>query len=77
MCLLGSPSLVLSPLIPSFDPALFPTPPFRSEVTVVEYLDRIVPSMDTELATAFQRTMTKQGMKFALSTKVRHFVWLR
>jgi dihydrolipoamide dehydrogenase len=41
-----------------------------AEVTVVEFLDRITPGMDTELATAFQRSLTKQGMKFKLGTKV-------
>jgi len=39
-------------------------------VTVVEFLDRIVPGMDTEVATAFQRVLQKQGIKFKLSTKV-------
>jgi len=32
-----------------------------SEVTVVEYLDRITPGIDNEIATAFQRTLKKQG----------------
>ena len=41
-----------------------------SEVTVIEYLDRITPSMDTETGTMFQRILTKQGFKFQLSTKV-------
>ncbi len=41
-----------------------------AEVTVVEFLDRIVPGMDTEIATAFQRILTKQGIKFRLGTKV-------
>ncbi len=41
-----------------------------AEVTVVEFLDRIVPGMDTEIATAFQRILHKQGIKFRLSTKV-------
>ncbi len=39
-------------------------------VTVIEFLDRIVPGMDKEIATAFQRILTKQGMKFRLGTKV-------
>ena len=39
-------------------------------VTVVEFLDRIVPGMDTEIATAFQRILQKQGIKFRLGTKV-------
>ena len=41
-----------------------------AEVTVVEFLDRIVPGMDTEVATAFQRILQKQGIKFRLGTKV-------
>ena len=41
-----------------------------SSVTVIEYLDRITPSMDTETGTVFQRILTKQGMTFKLSTKV-------
>ncbi len=41
-----------------------------SEVTVVEFLDRIVPGMDGEVATAFQRILQKQGIKFRLGTKV-------
>ncbi len=41
-----------------------------SEVTVVEYLDRIVPGADAEVATAFQRILAKQGMTFKLGMKV-------
>ncbi|HET9146942.1 MAG TPA: FAD-dependent oxidoreductase, partial [Acetobacteraceae bacterium] len=41
-----------------------------AEVTVVEFFDRLVPSMDQEVATAFQRILAKQGMKFRLGTKV-------
>ena len=41
-----------------------------TEVTVIEYLDRITPSVDTETASAFQRILTKQGIKFKLATKV-------
>jgi len=41
-----------------------------AKVTVVEFLDRIVPGMDGELAKTFQRILTKQGMTFRLSTKV-------
>jgi dihydrolipoamide dehydrogenase len=41
-----------------------------AEVTVVEFLDRIVPGMDTEVATAFQRILQKQGFKFRLGMKV-------
>jgi len=41
-----------------------------AEVTVIEFLDRIVPGMDAEIARAFQRVLTKQGLQFRLSTKV-------
>src|SRR5579864_9395431 len=41
-----------------------------AEVTVVEFLDRIVPGVDAETAKAFQRALTKQGMAFRLSSKV-------
>jgi dihydrolipoamide dehydrogenase len=41
-----------------------------AEVTVVEYLDRIVPAMDTEIGKAFERILGKQGIVFRLSTKV-------
>ena len=41
-----------------------------AQVTVVEFLDRIVPGTDTEVAKAFEKVLTKQGMSFKLSTKV-------
>ena len=41
-----------------------------AEVTVVEYLDRIIPTMDGEVAKHFQRVLTKQGIKFRLGMKV-------
>jgi len=41
-----------------------------AEVTVVEFLDRIVPGMDGEIGKTFQRILKKQGMTFRLSTKV-------
>src|SRR6201991_1983548 len=41
-----------------------------AEVTVVEFLDRVTPGIDLEVAKAFQRVLTKQGMTFHLSTKV-------
>ena len=41
-----------------------------AEVTVVEYLDRIVPAMDGEVGKAFERILSKQGITFRLSTKV-------
>ena len=41
-----------------------------AEVTVVEFLDRIVPGTDTETAKTFQRVLTKQGLIFKLGSKV-------
>jgi dihydrolipoamide dehydrogenase len=41
-----------------------------SEVTVVEFLDTILPAMDEEVAKQMQRALTKQGFKFRLGTKV-------
>src|SRR6201997_4499884 len=41
-----------------------------SEVTVVEFLDRILPGMDGEIARQFQRILEKQGFKFKLGAKV-------
>ncbi len=41
-----------------------------SSVTVVELMDRLVPQMDNELGMALQKSLTKQGMEFKLSTKV-------
>jgi dihydrolipoamide dehydrogenase len=41
-----------------------------ADVTVVEYLDRILPGMDAEVAKAFQRILEKQGFKFHLASKV-------
>ncbi|MEM9169438.1 MAG: dihydrolipoyl dehydrogenase [Pseudomonadota bacterium] len=41
-----------------------------AEVTVVEFLDRILPGMDGEVSRQFQRILKKQGMAFDLSTKV-------
>ena len=41
-----------------------------AEVTVVEYLDKVGAGMDAEVATAFQRGLTKQGMTFRMGTKV-------
>lgn len=42
-----------------------------AEVTVVEYLDRIIPGNDGEVAKTFQRLLTKQGMKFILGAAVQ------
>jgi dihydrolipoamide dehydrogenase len=41
-----------------------------SQVTVVEFLDRILPGMDGEVARQVQRILTRQGMTFKLSSKV-------
>ncbi|WP_430437521.1 dihydrolipoyl dehydrogenase [Oceanibaculum nanhaiense] len=41
-----------------------------AEVTVVEFLDRIVPTMDQDIGKQFQRVLTKQGFKFMLGSKV-------
>jgi dihydrolipoamide dehydrogenase len=41
-----------------------------AEVTVIEFLDRLVPTMDGEISKAFERILAKQGMKFRLRTKV-------
>ncbi len=41
-----------------------------AEVTVVEFLDRLVPAMDTEIGKAFERILGKQGFKFRFKTKV-------
>ncbi|SFO72000.1 dihydrolipoamide dehydrogenase [Cohaesibacter marisflavi] len=41
-----------------------------SEVTVVEFLDRILPGMDGEVVKNAQRIFKKQGFDFKLSTKV-------
>ena len=41
-----------------------------SRVTVVEYLDRILPGMDGDVAKNFQRMLQKQGFTFKLASKV-------
>ena len=41
-----------------------------SKVTVVEALDRIVPTMDEEIAKEFMKSLKKQGLEFKLSHKV-------
>ena len=42
-----------------------------AEVTVVEFLDRIIPTMDAALSKDLQKVFKKQGMKFHTSTKVK------
>jgi dihydrolipoamide dehydrogenase len=41
-----------------------------SEVTVVEFMDQLLPGMDMEVRKTFGRTLKKQGMKLKLSSKV-------
>jgi dihydrolipoamide dehydrogenase len=42
-----------------------------AEVTVVEYMDRIIPTMDAALSKELMKSMKKQKSKFALSHKVK------
>lgn len=41
-----------------------------AKVTVIEYLDRITPGMDAEIAKQFQKLLEKQGFEFKLGHKV-------
>ena len=41
-----------------------------AQVTVLEYLDRITPGMDSDTAKNFQRILQKQGIDFKLGMKV-------
>ncbi len=41
-----------------------------AKVTVVEFLDRITPGIDGEVARQFQRVLEKQGLAFKLGSKV-------
>ena len=41
-----------------------------AEVTVVEFLDHILPGLDSEIARQFQRIQQRQGIAFKLSSKV-------
>ncbi|MEA2928459.1 MAG: dihydrolipoamide dehydrogenase [Hyphomicrobiales bacterium] len=41
-----------------------------AQVTVVEFLDRILPGMDAEIGKQFQRILGKQGLAFKLSSRV-------
>ncbi|MHA6345010.1 dihydrolipoyl dehydrogenase [Roseivivax sp. CAU 1761] len=41
-----------------------------AEVTVLEYLDTITPTMDAEVQKAFQKILQKQGLKFQLGAAV-------
>jgi dihydrolipoamide dehydrogenase len=42
-----------------------------AKVTVVEFLDRIIPGVDSEVARQMQRLLQKQGIEFRLGTKVK------
>src|SRR5712691_10048257 len=41
-----------------------------AKVTIIEYLDRILPNMDRELGPALQRVLARSGIAFKLATKV-------
>lgn len=41
-----------------------------AKVTVIEYLDRILPGMDNEIAKESQKILAKQGLTFKLASKV-------
>ena len=41
-----------------------------SNVTVIEYLDHIIPGMDKDISTEFLKILTKQGINFKLDSKV-------
>lgn len=41
-----------------------------SNVTVIEFLDHIVPRMDKDISTDFQKILNKQGINFKLDSKV-------
>ncbi len=42
-----------------------------SRVTVLEFLDRILPGMDREIAAEAQKILAKQGLEFRLGTRVK------
>lgn len=43
---------------------------FGAEVTVLEFLDRILPGLDDEIAAEAQKLFTRQGLKFHLGARV-------
>lgn len=45
-----------------------------SEVTVVEYADRVIPGMDASQSREITKVLRKQGMKFNTSTKVTEVI---
>jgi len=42
-----------------------------TEVTVVEYLDKVTPTMDSEVSRQFQKLLAKQGLDFVLGAAVQ------
>nr|MDQ3000783.1 NAD(P)/FAD-dependent oxidoreductase [Fibrobacterota bacterium] len=42
-----------------------------AKVTVLEYLNRILPGMDVEISTEAQKILAKQGLEFKLGTRVK------
>ena len=43
---------------------------FGTKVEVIEFLDRVCPTIDHEMGTIFHRSLVDQGLKFRLNTKV-------
>ncbi|PIE89468.1 MAG: dihydrolipoyl dehydrogenase [Acidobacteria bacterium] len=41
-----------------------------AKVTVIEFMDRLAPTMDKQVSRELKRVLSRQGMKFHLSTKV-------
>ena len=41
-----------------------------TDVTVIEFTNALVPTMDKDVAEIFHSTLSKQGIKFIFSTKV-------
>ncbi len=41
-----------------------------ADVTVIEFLEHITPGMDREISNEFKKILTKQGIKFKMSSKV-------
>ena len=40
------------------------------DVTVVEFMDQLIPGVDVDLVNVLQKCMSKKGVKFLLKTKV-------
>lgn len=45
-----------------------------SEVTVIEYSDRLIPTMDGGVSKELLKVMKKKGVKFSLSTEVKNII---